>query len=45
MPSGMKNGTRLETLDAPPANTVMDVALSRSSTFPGEVLAGMTKDT
>jgi hypothetical protein len=42
IPSGMKNGTRLETLVAPPTNKGMEMALSSSVTTPGDVVAGVT---
>jgi hypothetical protein len=43
IPSGTMNGTRLETLDAPPAKIVILVALSRIRTLPGDVVAGTIK--
>jgi hypothetical protein len=42
-PRGMKNGTRFDTEDAPPAKTVIEIALSRIMTLPGEVVAGVTR--
>jgi hypothetical protein len=44
MPSGMKKGTRLLTEVAPPVKTVIEIALSRSKTLPGEVVAGITNN-
>jgi|SRR5215204_4350455 len=35
MPSGTKNGTRFDTLPAPPANTVIDMAFEQQK-LPGE---------